>query len=175
MMSFGSHDEEHVQRVVKLAVYIAENEGANLKVVRRAAELHDIGRGSPNHAIVGAKKAKELMEKMGEDGGFIEEVCHCIESHAFSSNIIPRTPEAKVLSDADKIDAIGAVGVARAFLYSGENGRSISDTIKHFDEKLLKLKFETKTGREIAAPRMEFLLRFYEKIKSELYFSRLEE
>lgn len=192
-MPIRSHDKDHVRRVLELAMYIGKKEGADLSVVKRAAELHDIGRevvlelnntrekGANknqtlrNHALVGASKARELLNEIGEDNEFIEKVCHCIEAHSFTSGIVPSSLEAKVLSDADKLDAIGAIGVARAFIYSGERGRSITETINHFDEKLLKLKFETKTGKEIAQPKMEFLVRFYEKIKSELYFSRLEE
>ncbi|MEM0331842.1 MAG: phosphohydrolase, partial [Archaeoglobaceae archaeon] len=101
---------------------------------------------------------------------FIDAVVHAIESHSFSSNVKPRTLEAKILSDADKLDAIGAIGVARAFLYSGEKGRSIEETLMHFEEKLLKLKdlLYTDTAKAIAAERHEFLKKFYEELKREL-------
>ncbi|RLI88667.1 MAG: phosphohydrolase [Archaeoglobales archaeon] len=166
----SSHDNGHVERVLKLALYIAEREGAEIEVVRKAAELHDIARDKPNHAIEGAKLAREILRREGYSEDFIEKVTHCIEAHSFSSGVKPRTLEAKVLSDADKLDAIGAIGVARAFLYSGEHGRSIEDTLKHFEEKLLKLKdlMETETGRRLAEKRHAFLVEFYERLKEEI-------
>jgi len=168
----SSHDEGHVERVLRLAVYIARKEGADVEIVKKAAELHDIARDKPNHAIESAKIAKEILKKQGCSDDFVEKVVHCIEAHSFSSGIKPKTLEAKVLSDADKLDAIGAIGVARAFMFSGESGRSIEETLKHFEEKLLKLKdlLYTNTARELAKERHEFLIRFYEQIKKELEF-----
>ncbi len=172
----SSHDLGHVNRVVRLARFIAEKEGANVDIVTKAAELHDIARDKPNHAVESAKIAREILEKEGYGRDFIEAVAHAIEAHSFSSGVEPKTLEAKVLSDADKLDAIGAVGVARAFLFSGEAGRSIEDTLKHFEEKLLKLKdlMHTSTGRKIAERRHQFLKAFYERIKLELELKDLE-
>ncbi len=166
----SSHDDGHVARVVKMALFIAEREGANIEVVKKAAELHDIARDRPNHSIEGARMARELLKKEGYSEEFIERVVHCIEAHSFSAGIKPETLEAKVLSDADKLDAMGAIGVARAFLFSGEHGRSIEDTLRHFEEKLLKLRdlMETETGRKLAEERHAFLLDFYNKLKDEL-------
>ncbi len=165
-----SHDSGHVERVVRLARYIAEMEGADVEVVVTAAKLHDIARveTAENHAIRGAKIAREMLSD--RDPEFVERVAHCIESHSFSSGVKPETLEAKVLSDADKLDAMGAVGVARAFLYSGERGRSIEETLKHFEDKLLKLKgcLYTETARKIARKRHDFMLEFYERLKGEL-------
>jgi uncharacterized protein len=168
----SSHDRDHVERVVKLAVYIARREGADVEVVKKSAELHDTARDKPNHAIESAKLAREILRKEGYDEEFIERVVHCIEAHSFSSGVEPKTLEAKVLSDADKLDAIGAIGIARAFIFSGEKGRSIEETLKHFEEKLLKLKdlLYTKTAKELAKERHEFLVKFYEQIKKELKF-----
>ena len=168
----SSHDRDHVERVVKLAVYIARREGADVEVVKKSAELHDIARDKPNHAIESAKLAREILRKEGYDEEFIERVVHCIEAHSFSSGVEPKTLEAKVLSNADKLDAIGAIGIARAFIFSGEKGRSIEETLKHFEEKLLKLKdlLYTKTAKELAKERHEFLVKFYEQIKKELKF-----
>ncbi len=165
-----SHDGGHTARVLRLAIYIARKEGADAEVVRKAAELHDVARDKPNHALEGARMAKEILKREQCDEEFIEEVIHCIEAHSFSAGIKPRTLEAKVLGDADRLDAMGAVGIARAFLYSGEHGRSIEDTLKHFEEKLLKLidLMETETGRKMAKERHEFLVEFYKKLKKEL-------
>nr|WP_244403229.1 HD domain-containing protein [Ferroglobus placidus] len=154
----------------KLATFIAKREGANVKIVEKAAELHDIARNEENHALKSAEIARRILEKEGYEKEFIEAVCHCIEAHSFSSGVEPKTLEAKVLSDADKLDAIGAIGVARAFMFAGERGRSIEETLKHFEEKLLKLKdfLYTKTAKELAEERHEFLLQFYKQILKEL-------
>ena len=166
----SAHDEGHVERVLRIARYIAEREGASIEVVETAAKLHDIARNVENHAIESAKIAKKILEREGRSKEFIDAVVHAIEAHSFSSEVEPRTLEAKILSDADKLDAIGAIGVARAFLYSGERGRSIEDTIRHFEDKLLKLgnMMYTETARSIAKRRHEFLKLFYEEIKKEL-------
>ncbi len=168
-----SHDDGHVARVLRLALYIAEQEGADIEIVRKAAELHDIARDKPNHSIEGAKMVRELLKKEGYDDEFIEKVTHCIEAHSFSTGVSPETIEAKILSDADKLDAMGAIGVARAFLFSGEKGRSIEDTLKHFEEKLLKLYnlLHTETARKIGLKRHRFLKEFYNQIKEELEFN----
>ncbi len=166
----SSHDDGHVERVKRWAVYIAKKEGANVEVVRKAAELHDIARDKPNHAIEGAKMAREILREQGYDDDFIAKVVHCIEAHSFSSGIEPKTLEAKILSDADKLDAIGAIGIARAFMFSGERGRSIEDTLRHFEEKLLRLKdfLHTETAKKVAEERHKFMIEFYERLKREL-------
>ncbi len=165
-----SHDRGHVERVKRLAVYLAKKEGADVEIVEKAAELHDIARDKENHSIEGAKIAREILRSHGYDDDFIERVAHCIESHAFSSGVKPQTLEAKILSDADKLDAMGAIGVARAFLYSRERSRSLEETIEHFDEKLLKLYYllNTKTAKKIGEDRHRFLKEFYDRIKREL-------
>lgn len=165
-----AHGKDHVQRVVKLARFIAEKEGADLKIVLKAAELHDCARDKENHAIESAKLAREILKAQGYGEDFINAVVHAIESHSFSSGIKPKTLEAKVLSDADKLDAIGAIGVARAFMVAGERSRNIEQTLKHFEEKLLKLKdlIYTETAKKLAERRHEFLKLFYDEIKKEL-------
>ncbi|MEM4155751.1 MAG: HD domain-containing protein [Archaeoglobaceae archaeon] len=161
-----------MQRVVKLAKLIAEREGANLEIVLKSAELHDCARDKDNHAIESAKLAREILKVQGCSEDFVEAVAHAIEAHSFSAGIKPRTLEAKVLSDADKLDALGAIGVARAFMVAGEKGRNIEETLKHFEEKLLKLKdlLYTETARKLAERRHEFLKRFYEEIRKDLEF-----
>jgi uncharacterized protein len=166
----SSHDGAHTDRVKRIALFIGKIENADLKVLEKAAELHDVARDLSNHAIEGAKMAREILRSERYDEDFIERVAHCIESHAFSSGIKPQTLEAKILSDADKLDAMGAVGVARTFLFSGERGRTIEDTIAHFDEKLLKLYnlLYTDTAKRLAKRRHEFMVEFYRRIKEEL-------
>jgi len=171
------HHDDHVERVLKLALFIAGKEGGDRRVIEIAAKFHDICRDEENHALKGAEKAREILKEKGYEGSFIEEVCHCIESHSFSGNILPRTLEAKILSDADKLDAIGAIGVARAFMFSGENGRDIESTLRHLEEKLFKLKdlLYTETAREIADERHKFMQAFYRRIKRELELKDISE
>ncbi|MFO7966835.1 MAG: HD domain-containing protein [Archaeoglobaceae archaeon] len=166
--STASHDDGHTERVTKTAVWIAHQEGAEVQVVRKAAELHDIARGRSNHAVEGARLAREILTGYGQE--FVEKVAHCIEAHSFTSGVEPDTPEARALSDADKLDAMGAIGVARTFLYSGEKGRTVEDTLSHFENKLLHLRdqMKTETGRLLAEERHRFLLSFYGTIKEEL-------
>jgi len=166
----SSHDQGHTERVKRLAVYIAGEEGADAEIVEKAAELHDIAREEKDHARVGAEIARKILQGQGYSVDFIAKVAHCIEAHSFSSGVTPRTVEAKILSDADKLDAIGAIGVARAFLFSGETGRTMEETLKHFEGKLLKLKSQlyTETARNLAEGRHRFLQEFYRELKQEL-------
>ena len=164
------HQDDHVRRIEEIALFIARKEGGDAEILRIAARFHDICRDEENHALKSAEKAREILTEMGYDGDFINKVCHCIESHSFSGNVRPESIEAKILSDADKLDALGAVGVARAFLFSGENGGDIESTLKHFEEKLLGLRdlMYTKTAIKIAEERYEFMKEFYARIKMEL-------
>lgn len=171
-----AHDRGHVERVARIAKYIAEREGGDIEVVLKSAELHDVARFAENHAFESAKVAEKLLREQGYGEEFVRSVKHAIESHSFSSKVEPKTLEAKILSDADKIDAMGAIGIARAFMFSGERRRSIEETLRHFEEKLLKLKdcLHTETAKKIAEKRHEFLKKFYEQLKKELTFEDLQ-
>ena len=83
----SSHDQGHTERVKRLAVYIAGEEGADVEVVEKAAELHDIARGEPNHARRGAEIARRILQDQGYSADFISKVTHCIEAHSFSSGV----------------------------------------------------------------------------------------
>ena len=121
----GGHDFDHVLRVTALAEHIAAAERADLAVVRTAALLHDIGesQGREEHHLRGAAMARELLQ--GQPEAFVEAVAHAIEAHRFRADPAPATLEARVLSDADKLDAIGAIGVARAYAYAGAHGTAL--------------------------------------------------
>jgi len=110
------HAFDHILRVTRLAEHIAEMEGADQRVVRTAGLLHDIARLEPDHHLAGAQRAQILLAD--ENPAFVDAVVHCIESHRFSTPPHPQTIEAKCLCDADKLDAIGAIGVARVFGWS---------------------------------------------------------
>ncbi len=121
----GGHDFDHVLRVTALAEHIARAEGADLAIVRTAALLHDIGESADraNHHLLGAQRAREILA--GRPAVFIDAVAHAIEAHRFRHDPQPATLEAQVLSDADKLDAIGAIGIARAFAYAGAAGTAL--------------------------------------------------
>lgn len=117
-----AHDFDHVLRVVALAERIASAEGAHAEVVRAAALLHDVARAEEaltgrSHAELGAERAGHILA--GHPPEKVEAVCQAIATHRFRGDVAPQTLEAKVLYDADKLDSIGAVGIARAYLYGG--------------------------------------------------------
>jgi uncharacterized protein len=121
----SGHDFDHVLRVLLLARRIAMAESADLAVVCTAALLHDVGEsdGRRDHHLRGAAVAREILADQPTE--LIEAVAHAIEAHRFRAEPAPRTLEAQVVSDADKLDAIGAIGVARAFAHAGSRGTAL--------------------------------------------------
>lgn len=188
----GSHDWEHTMRVHKLCMRIGPIEGADMLVLEAAAYLHDIGRadqdavnGSLCHALKGAEKAGVILSPIPIDEDRKANIIHCVRAHRFRDDYPPATTEARVLFDADKLDAIGAVGVARAYLFAGELGaclhnpgmpprkaRSYSrDDTGHreFVVKLSKIKDRilTAEGRRVAEARHAFMTSFFERFIAE--------
>ena len=188
----GSHDWEHTQRVCNLCIVIGKAEGADLEILQIAAYLHDVGRpyqdeskGDVCHAEKGAEMARGLMEEYPISGDRKENIIHCILSHRFRGDRRPKTPEARILFDADKLDAIGAVGIARAFLFAGEVGAKLhnpainpEDTLpyteddtgyREFKLKLSKIKGRmlTAEGSRIAHERHDFMAGFFERFLAE--------
>ncbi len=123
----SAHDFDHVLRVVHLADRIAQAEGADRDIVHAAALLHDIGldEGRAGHETSAANRAQEILSAQGYDETFCNAVAHAIESHRFRSGPTPQTLEAQVLFDADKLDAIGAIGIARAFAFGEHRGQKL--------------------------------------------------
>ena len=117
----AAHAWDHVLRVMRLAVHIAREEGADERVVRLAALLHDVADSRAEHHLEGARLARELLAPH-YPSALVEAVAHAIEAHRFSQPPEPATLEAQCLNDADKLDAIGAMGVARAFAFAGARG-----------------------------------------------------
>lgn len=142
---FG-HGYPHVVRVRRLSWDIVRNIGVEVDslLLDTSILLHDIGRviGEP-HAYYSALIARALLQEHGLDRDFIEKVVNAILYHSFSyakkHGVKAMTVEAKILSDADKLDALGMVGFLRVFHYGWVQGRSIEDSIKHFYEKIFKL------------------------------------
>ncbi len=188
------HDFDHVLRVLALAERIAQAEGANMEIVRAAALLHDVGRAQADaegldHAAIGAEQAREILA--GQPPTKVEAVAHAIATHRYRTDPEPETLEAQVLFDADKLDAIGAVGIARAFAYGGARGQRLwapiesvdvarwqeegddPDTHTPFHEFVVKLSrlkdcLFTPTGRAIAEERHAYMVDFFERMDTEV-------
>ena len=131
----GSHDWEHTLRVYQLCRDIGPSEGADMEVLLVAALLHDIGRrhqdnsrGSVCHAEQGAAMAAELIATLPLTDDQKSNVVHCVHAHRYRKAPQPGTIEARVLFDADKLDAIGAVGIARAYQFAGELGARLHNS-----------------------------------------------
>jgi uncharacterized protein len=166
----GCHGFEHTERVVELCRVLGERLGADMSVLLPAAILHDVGRGEDSHAEKGAEKARNILETHGISGDKIERIVEAIRVHSFSGGLEAASPEAKILSDADKLDAMGAIGVYRAGQYSGEHDRSMEDYVGHFHEKLLTLKglLYTDEARKLAESRHRFMESYLEEFMREL-------
>jgi uncharacterized protein len=188
----GSHDWEHTLRVFRLCEIMGPAENADMDVLRVAAYLHDIGRafqdasnGAVCHAEKGAEMAGPLVEKLPLTDSQKQNIIHCIRSHRFRNQHQPETIEAKILFDADKLDAIGAIGVARAFLFAGEIGARLhnldisaedakpyseNDTgYREFKIKLCKIKDRmlTAAGQKLASDRHAFMNDFFNRFLEE--------
>jgi len=171
----GSHGMDHVMRVTRLCEIIGTQEQANPDILIPAALLHDIARpiekhqGLP-HEIEGATMAETYLRSISYDENLIPEIVHAIRTHRFRSTELPKTLEARILSDADKLDALGAIGIARTFMRAAEHGGSMNDATSHFHDKLLKLRdmMYTESGREIAEKRHAFLVLFLNTLEDEL-------
>lgn len=171
------HDYFHLERVVKNATKIATEEDANLFITIAAAWLHDIA----DHKLTNnpEKELNELLQFLNQLGlqySQIEAIMTIIDTTSYSKGVIPTTIEGKIVQDADRLDAIGAIGIARAFAYGGSKQRSIYDptkptdsTIHHFYEKLLLLQdsMHTNTGRMIAVERHQYIENYLQQFYKE--------
>jgi uncharacterized protein len=185
------HDFDHVLRVLTLAERIAQSEGADPEIVRTATLLHDVARGhgdrmATDHAQAGAELARQLLA--GHPPDRVEAVAHAIAAHRFRTGPAPQTIEAKVLHDADKLDAIGAIGVARAFAYGGHEGqrlwakvppaytenwdnRHAHTPVHEYVMKLSKIKDRllTASARQLAEGRHQFMVAFFQQLDREVH------
>jgi uncharacterized protein len=188
----GAHDEAHLLRVWRNVVKITDKEGGNTEILVAATILHDcvwVDKGSPERSKasrLAADKASGLLSSLGWPDGRKSSVCHAIEAHSFSAGIPPTSLEAKILQDADRLDAIGWIGVARCFYLAGMRKASIYDpadptaarrelndvsyALDHFQTKLLGLgeNFCTPTGRKMAAERAANLREYYQGLVAEV-------
>ncbi|PJC50473.1 MAG: phosphohydrolase [Nitrosopumilales archaeon CG_4_9_14_0_2_um_filter_34_16] len=188
----SAHDFEHVLRVYKNAQKICKKEKANEKLILSAALLHDIvsyrksDKRSKLSSIESAKKSKQILKKYDFTSDEITIICDAIKDHSFSQNKTPSTIEGKILQDADRLDALGAIGIARVFATGGSLKRpfyNIDDpfcktripddkiwTVDHFFQKLLKLEcmMNTKSGKIEAKKRTKVLKEFLNQLKQEI-------
>lgn len=191
-MSDGSHDLSHLLRVWKNVRGIQRIEGGNEEVLAAAVLLHDcvvVEKNSPlrsQASRMAAERAATLLTEMGWADELTSQVRHAIEAHSFSANIAPATFEARILQDADRLDAIGAVGIARCFYTAGRinsqlynsadpqaNERDLDDAryaLDHFPAKLLRLSnsFQTLTGAAMARERHAKLSAYYQDMLAEI-------
>lgn len=193
----SAHDFEHVLRVWRMALRIAREEGADLEIVGTAALLHDIGRAEEQttgrcHAAIGAERARFILA--GQPPERVEAVAEAIAQHRYRGGAEPDSLEARVLHDADKLDAIGAIGVARAYAVAGATGQRLwaevdeayaerdpeagrgdlgddaHTPVHEFRFKLDKLaaRMTTATGRRLAEGRQRTMRAFYEELEREV-------
>lgn len=193
------HDWWHAVRVRNNGLHIQAAEGGDIAVIEIASLIHDIG----DRKVLGTEDddhtiARDFLREIGVDKVVIDHIMHIIENMSYSKSIdnpdIDKTLEFQIVQDADRLDALGAIGIARAFAYGGRAGRlihdpetsaqehvstaaykaSIGSTLAHFDEKLLRLKgtFNTATAREIAASRDAYMREFYDTFLEEWEGSR---
>ncbi|HEV8404557.1 MAG TPA: HD domain-containing protein [Nitrososphaera sp.] len=189
----SAHDFQHIKRVYKNAEVIGRREGADMKILLPASLLHDLvvyPKGSAKtskSADDSADMAEKLLKSYRYPQDEIDKICYCIRTHSYSKRLVPATLEGKILQDADRLDALGAIGIARTFSVGGSERRSFYNpddpfwksnrelndrewTLDHFRTKLLKLKetMHTKTAREMAKERAKFMELFIKQLQKEL-------
>ena len=190
----AGHDWFHIERVYKNALLIAQEEECQLEIVKLGALLHDIADSKFHNGdeTIGPKTARAFLEAQQVDQATIDHVVNIIENISFKGGNFEKkfsSIELEIVQDADRLDAIGAIGIARTFNYGGFKNRPLYDpasppvlnmskeeyksstapTINHFYEKLLLLrdKMNTATGRALAAKRHEFMINYLEQFYSE--------
>lgn len=203
-LTCSAHNLDHVFRVYNLCLLISKYEkNVNLEILTPSALLHDIARveesndktGEIDHAVLGSKIAEDILRKLEYENDKIEKIKHCIIAHRFRTGNEPKTIEAKILFDSDKLDVIGASGIARTFMLVGqfgqrlkideslsnylenntvENGR-LKDVSKHtpfieYEIKFKKIpdKLYTKKAKEIGQKRLKFMKEYFNKLKLEI-------
>lgn len=189
----SAHDLGHIYRVVINAKRLCEQEGGNLAIVLPAAWLHDcvsVPKNSPlrsQASALAAEQASQWLAELNYPAELISPIAHAITAHSFSAGIPPQTLEAKIVQDADRLEAIGAIGLARCLITGvsmgtalyhptdpfGESGRVLNDSlysVDHFYLKLLKLadQMQTPAGRAEAQQRTTYLHRFLSQLRHEL-------
>ena len=204
-LSCSAHSINHVMRVYNLALHLAENEDVDFDVLKASALLHDIARvkedndptGKTDHAILSSEMAVPILKKLSFSEEKIKHIQDCIISHRYRTGNEAKTKEAQILFDADKLDTLGAIGIARSFVWVGRNNAKIytdinieeyinenlggkingriQDKTKHspqieFETKLkfLITKLHTEKAKEVCKERIEFYKSFLDRLKREI-------
>ncbi|MFL6502050.1 MAG: HD domain-containing protein [Nitrososphaera sp.] len=188
-----AHDFQHVMRVYKNAKLIGTQEGAIMRILLPAVLLHDIvvyPKGSNNSRMSSddsADLAEKILQRLRYSQHEINGISYCIRAHSFSKRLIPASLEGRILQDADRLDALGAIGIARTFSVGGSekrtfynagdpfcrSGRKPDDKqwiLDHFHTKLLQLKdlMHTRTAKRIAQQRTRFMMLFIRQLQKEI-------
>ncbi|WP_254768637.1 HD domain-containing protein [Salinilacihabitans rarus] len=187
-----AHDWHHVERVEALARRLAaDRDDVDERVLVLAVLLHDVGRPGEeagtvdDHAEWGAREARSILAEFDLDPGTVDAVAHCVRAHRYSNDVDPETVEARVLCDADNLDALGAVGLARCFSYGGEHGIPFYDpdlpvsadespaghtSVNHLRKKILSLpdRMYTEEGRRLAERRRAVVEEFLDRFEAEI-------
>ncbi len=186
-----AHDLAHIKRVVKTTLYLTDKEDANAAITAPAAWLHDcvqVPKNSPDRArasTLAAREAQRFLRGVGYPEPLLAQVAHAVEAHSFSAGIPVRSIEAAVVQDADRLDALGAIGVARCVLTGGALGSALyhpddpfcetrepddaAYVVDHFYAKLFRLPamMQTRAGREEAERRVGAMKAFLEELAHE--------
>jgi uncharacterized protein len=192
MTADPAHDISHVKRVVQNTIGLTEAENGNAEITVPAAWLHDcvsVAKDSPlrkQASKLAAKEAIRFLESVNYHSGLLGPIYHAIEAHSFSANIETETLEARIVQDADRLEAVGAIGITRCFLTGGSMGTSLYDpsdpfaenrdpddrqfTLDHFYCKLLGLAetMKTEAGKAEAIKRTDYMREFLQQLRSEI-------
>jgi uncharacterized protein len=187
-----AHDFEHIMRVFKNATIIVKKENASIRIVTAAVLLHDIisypksDARSKNSSLESAEESKKILKKFGFKQDEIKIISDAIRDHSFSRGVIPKTLEGKILQDADRLDALGSIGIARTFAVGGAENRPLYNkddpfckkhspddknwTLDHFYKKLLLIDdtMNTRTGKMLAKKRIKIMKKFLDELKKEI-------
>ena len=166
------HDADHSLRVFRNAMHIASSyPEADPDLISLASLLHDVDDHKLFHTENNSH-ARSFLKDHGVSEDKIEQIITIINSVSFSKNKekTPDTLEAKIVQDADRLDAMGAIGIARTFAYGGKKGRSLLDSVQHFHDKLLLLKdrLNTREARDLAEQRHDLMVQFLKELKKEM-------
>jgi len=171
LLTDRSHDWPHTGRVLRNALRISQKQGGDREIIVASVLLHDIGyaRNEEHHETESARMAGPLLKKAGFPKTKIPAVLSCIRKHRFSKGHKAETMEEQILQDADKLDAMGAIGVARCFLWTGERRMRMEIGVEHFHDKLLKLGslMNTKQGRRMAKSRHDYMIDYLKTLEKE--------
>ena len=188
----AAHDLSHVKRVVKNALEIQSKEGGNKSVIEAASWFHDLvnyPKDHPDRALASrrsAEAARDILKNTSFSDEDLDRIAHAIEAHSFSADINPDTLEARIVQDADRLDSLGAIGIARTFSVCGNLNRTLFDPddpfamsrplddkafgLDHFEIKLFRIAetLHTKTAQTIARRRINFMRQFMKQLEHEV-------